>query len=509
MGHLLRDAASERPEAPAVAFEEHRLNYAQYVGIVGALARRLGKTVRPGDRVVLLMQNTLDLAVATFAVHALRAQVVALNPAASRRELEFMLADAAPVAVVLDERVTPHLAVVRRCLPAAALMEAAGGASFVRLLPEACPLPLALPAHRDLASLQYTGGTTGRAKGVNILHRQLAWNLAQREAWLPTRKGKEVVLCTTPLFHVSAVAMCLHQSVHAQGQLVIHRRFKAEAVLEAVQTHQVTLLPAVPAVFHDLLRQPSLQRDAVKSLRACYSGAAPLPEQTLRHFEELTGCPIHEGYGLSEAGPCLAFNPVGMPRKAGTVGLPVPGGDLQVVDLESGTREVPAGSVGEIRVRGPQVMSGYRNLPLENERAFRDGWFYTGDLAHRDQDGYIVLHGRRHDVINVGGFSVYPLEIEKVLRMQPEVGEAAAFAVQDDRLGEVVHAWVTGAASHPAPDADDLMDHCRRELAAYKVPRRIGIIDSLPRTAVGKLARNQLAPVPDRTGATQPSEDQA
>ncbi|MFD4839561.1 class I adenylate-forming enzyme family protein [Achromobacter sp. NPDC058515] len=492
--HLLRDAALETPERPAVSFEDTRLSYAQYAGLVGALARRLGERVRPGERVALLMQNSLDLAVATFAVHALRAQAVPLNPGYRERELAFMLEDAAPCMVLHDDSVKVDLRALCPWLDAGSILGTGNGAGLLALLPQACALPQELPRHEDLATLQYTGGTTGRPKGVNILHRQIAFNIAQREAWLPTRRGAEVVLCVMPLFHVSAVSMSLYLSLHARGELVIMRRFDAARTIAAIAAHGATLLPGAPAIFHDLLLSPALRPERLASLRACFSGAAPLPRETLARFEQHAGCPIYEGYGMSEAGPCLAFNPMHRPRKPGSVGLPVPGGELQVVDLDSGSRVLPPGQPGEIRVRGPHVMAGYRKPAPDAGQALREGWFYTGDVAIVDADGYLHLQGRRHDCINTGGFKVYPLEVEQVLLARPEVGEAAAFGVADARLGQVVHAWVT-----PAPgqrlDTAALQAHCAQHLAAYKVPRRIGAADALPRTSIGKLARGALEPV--------------
>lgn len=492
--HLLRDAAREHPDRWALRFEGVRLNYAQYAGLVGALALELRTLVAPGARVALVMQNSLDLAIATFAVHALRAQVVALNPAYGQHELAAMLRDADPCMVLADDSVRMDLAALCPQFSSAQIRRTGDGKSFLRLLSACCALPADLPTHDDLATLQYTGGTTGVPKGVDILHRQLAANLVQREAWLPTRRAQDVMLCPMPLFHVSAVAMCLHLSANAAGELLIHRRFDARAVLQALADEGVTLMSGAPAIFHDLLQQPDLHRVAQGSLRACYSGAAPLPARTLQQFEQTTGCPIHEGYGQSEAGPCLTYNPMHRPRKPGSVGLPVPGCELQIVDPAG--QPVAPGDVGEIRVRGPQLMAGYRNQAERTAEVLREGWLYTGDLARLDNEGYVFIQGRVHETINVGGFKVYPLEIEQALRASEDVGESAAFAVADARLGQIVHAWVTPAPGRTI-DIQALRAHCARQLAPYKVPRRIGILAQLPRTSVGKLARSQLLPVGD------------
>lgn len=491
--HLLRDVARDHPQHWAIRFEGQRLTYADYAGIVGALAGELKPLVAAGERVALLMQNSLDLAIATFAIHALRAQVVALNPSYGEREVQAVLRDAQPCLLLADDSVRVDLQALCPALPADRILRTgASGSSFVRLRQTPLPMPEDLPTHSDLATLQYTGGTTGEPKGVNILHGHLAANLAQREALLPTHRGEEVMLCPMPLFHVSAVAMCLHLSAFAASELVIQRRFDARACVRALAHEGITLMSGAPAIFHDLLCQPDLAQVRGGRLRACYSGAAPLPERTLREFERLTGCPIYEGYGQSEAGPCLTYNPVHGERKPGSVGVAVPGCELRIVDAEG--QQVPAGTVGEICVRGPQVMAGYRNRPDLTAQVLRNGWLHTGDLARMDAQGYVFIQGRRQETINVGGFKVYPLEIEQTLRECASVGECAAFGVADERLGQVVHAWVTPAPDQ-APDADALRSHCAARLAHYKTPRRIGITDALPRTPIGKLARKELQPV--------------
>ncbi len=491
--HLLRDAARDYPQRWAIRFEGTRLRYQEYAGLVGALAWHWRPMVAPGERVVLLLQNSLDLAVATYAVHALRAQVVALNPGYGERELQAMLSDAQPCLVVADSSVRVDLERLGLPLPADRIARTgSSGCSFLALLQESRALPEELPGHCDLATLQYTGGTTGVPKGVDILHGHLAANLVQREALLPTRKGQEVMLCPMPLFHVSAVAMGLHLCVYAASELVIQRRFDPAAAVHALVHEGVTLLSAAPAIFHDLLRQPALAQVRAGRLVACYSGAAPLPERTLLEFEQITGCPIYEGYGQSEAGPCLTYNPVQGTRKPGSVGIPVPGCELRIVD--AGGAVLPAGAVGEICVRGPQVMAGYRNQPQLTAQTIRHGWLHTGDLARQDSEGYVFIQGRCQEVINVGGFKVYPLEVEQTLRECPSVADCAAFAVEDVRLGQVIHAWVTPAAGH-RPDVDGLKAYCASRLAHYKIPRRIGITDQLPRTQVGKLARKELKSV--------------
>lgn len=491
--HMLLDAARHFPEHPALRYGDVQLNYAQYAAAVAGLVARWGPLVRPGDRIVLVLPNSIDLVLATYAVHALRAQVVALNPRYTERELRVMVCDAEPALLVYDVQSTGSLANIVASLPDERVQAIEAGVSFAGLRGSVSELTN-LPAHGDLATLQYTSGTSGRPKGVNITHGHLASNLVQREAMLPTRHGQERVLCVTPLYHVSAVAMALHLSCFAASELVIHARFEPLDTLKAISEQGITLFSAVPTVFRALLAHPAARGTDFSQLQYSYSGAAPLPESVLAAWKALTGRPIIEGYGMSEAGPCMTYNPALGIQKPGSVGLPVPMSELQVVDVETGTRVLPPGEEGEIRVRGPHIMHSYRNLPRATEAALRDGWLYTGDIAHRDADGYVYVHGRRHDVVNVGGFTVHPREIEEVLLMHPQVAQAAAFAVDHPHSGEVVQAWVV-ARPGPPPDPQEIQDFCRKSLVRYKVPEAIGLTDELPINSTGKLQRGALKPV--------------
>ena len=313
---------------------------------------------------------------------------------------------------------------------------------------------------------------------------------------MPTRRGEEVMLCMMPLFHVSAVAMCLHLSAFAAAHLVILPRYRPDWVLDAVPRYKATLMSAAPTIFHGLMGYDGFDKADLSSLRFCYSGAAPLPEMTLERWEKATGCVILEGYGMTEAGPVLAFNPVRGPRKLGSVGVAPPGAELQVMSITDRNRMAAFGETGEIRVRGPHVMAGYRNKPdLTRDCMTDDGWFYTGDLAQLDSDGYIFIRGRSSEVINVGGYGVYPREIEQVLLEHPAVSDAGVFGAPDSYYGEAVQAYVELKPGARFDEAD-LLEHCRANLVRYKVPSAIRAIDSLPKTRVGKLARRLLEPIP-------------
>ncbi len=499
--HLLLEAAEAYPDRPAVTFGATTLTYAAYRRAVLSLARFWRGLVAPGDRIALALSNSLDMAIGLFAAHAAGAQAVPLNPAYRAREVAPMLADAAPRLLVHDSGAAADFAALCDDAGISRFATDPAGTSLCGFAEGGAPGdPQGLPAPGDLATLQYTGGTTGAPKGVDIRHRQLAVNLAQREALLPTERGGEVMLCAMPLFHVSAVAMCLHLSCYAAGHLVILPRYRPDWMLEAIRRHRVTLVSAGPTIYRGLLDYAGFAGADLASLRACYSGAAALPETTLVQWREATGATILEGYGMTEAGPVLSYNPQVGPHKAGSVGRPVPGGELQIVEAETG-RPLGPGAVGEIRVRGPHVMAGYRNRPALTAESLRDGWFHTGDLGRLDADGYLYIRGRRSDVINVGGYNVYPREVEQLLLEHPEVAEAAVFGAADDYYGQVVQAYVVprpGSAVAP----QELLDHCGAGLVRYKIPRALRLVAELPKTSVGKLARGALAPIAPSQGDT-------
>ncbi len=491
--HMLADACMRFPNNTALVCGADRLSYAEYLRCVAGFADELVAHGAPGSRVALICGNSLDMPIAMFGIHAAGAQAVPINPTYTGRELTYILSDADPVAVVYDDeiagKVEPLLgASVRHKVR----IGRASGRSLTAWRHEADRrLPQPWPSPDDLATLQYTGGTTGLPKGVNINHRQMAVNISQREAALPTRPGDESILCMMPLFHVFAVSMCLHLSAYCGGQLVIMPRYRPDLVLELIAKEKITRLPAGPTVFIGLLSHEKFATTDFASLRAAYSGSAPLPEETLRRWTAHTGTPILEGFGQTEAGPVLTYVREGGPLKVGSVGPPLPLTEIEIVDTETGTRVLGIGEIGEIRARGPQIMSGYRNKPKETAEALRGGWLYTGDIGEFDADGYLYIRDRKKDMVIVGGYNVYPREVDEVLFAHPAVKEAATAGAPDSYYGETVQAFVVLHEGARAA-ATDLIDHCKRNLAPYKVPSQIHLVDALPRTTVGKIDKVAL-----------------
>lgn len=488
--HMLRAAAEAWPAREAVVCGDVRLTYGQYLQAIAAFAHELQVLGARGERVALIMANSADICIATFAAHAAGAQVVPLNPLYTARELGAILEDADPRVVLYDDALA---ATVEPLIGAAAAIRI-GGSGGLRLHSPRVPatLPEPLPDPAQLATLQYTGGTTGRTKGVNLTHRTIATNIAQREAILPTGRDGERILCVMPLFHIYAVAMCLHNAVNCGGTLVILPRFSPEGLFELLPRERITILAGSPTVFTALVKHERFSPQHFRGLRMSYSGSAPLPEALLRRWEEASGAPVLEGYGQSESGPVLTFNPLHGRRKPQSVGIPLPDTTVEIVDARDGETRLPAGQIGEIRARGPQLMQGYRNRPGETAQALRHGWLYTGDLGEFDAEGYLYIRDRKQDMVLVSGFNVYPREVEEVLCLHPAVLEAAVIGVPDEYRGGLVKAFVVLRPG--ARVGEEALDaHCRRNLAAYKVPRRYVFAEKLPKTAVGKTDKKQLS----------------
>jgi long-chain acyl-CoA synthetase len=481
---MLADAARRAPQAPALVCGARRLTYAEYASCAAGLARELVALRARGERVATLLGNSVEACVAAYGILAAGAQHVPLNPLYTVRELDFMLRDAAPRVVVVDAALEAN---IRDFLGSDVLVVGQGARSldgWRGLALEDFPQPEAF------ALLQYTGGTTGRPKGVNLTHRAISTNVAQREGLLPTREGERII-CMMPVSHSYGMAMGLFLAPYCRGTLVLLRKFVPEDVLDAVERERVTIFPGSPTVFVGLMAHERFARTDWKSVHTCYSGAAALAEETLKRWQKGVGAPVYEGYGQTEAGPVLSFNPVRGPVKAGSVGIPVPQTEIQIVDLESGTRVLGTGERGEIRARGPQIMQGYRNLPEETAQTLRGGWLYTGDIGELDADGYLFIRERKKDMLIVGGYNVYPRELEEVLVMHPAVLEAAVVGVKDEYRGELPVGFVT-LNPKLSVDEEQLLAHCKANLARYKVPAHIRIVEALPKTSVAKTDKNEL-----------------
>ena len=355
------------------------------------------------------------------------------------------------------------------------------------------PQPMSEPRVGDLAVIAYTGGTTVAPRGVMLSHRNLAANALQVRHWVPDlREGREVFLSVLPFTHSYGQTTALIVPVMMGATMVILPTFITGQVLRAIRRHRPTLFPGVPTMYTAINNFAGARRYGIRSIRACISGAAPLPVEVQEAFEKLTRGRLVEGYGLTEAGPVTHANPLYGRRKIGCIGLPVPSTEAMVVDLLSGER-LPPGAIGELAVRGPQVMRGYWGAPAETSEVLRpDGWLLTGDVARADEEGYFQIIARKREMILAGAYQVYPRDVEEVLYEHPKVKEVAVVGIQrSDSPSQVIKAYVVLRAGETA-SPDELMELCRRRLAEYAVPWEIEFRDDLPKSFVGKVLRRLL-----------------
>ncbi|MDC0771574.1 class I adenylate-forming enzyme family protein [Streptomyces sp. HD] len=459
-------------DGPCTADETSVLDNAAFARRVRRAAAALrARGVGRGDVVALLLPNTVDFVVALFAAWRLGAAVTPVNPALTEDEVRHQLGDAGATVVV-----TAEPSPLAGTLTVAELDAAAEDTA----VPETDPDALAL--------LIYTSGSTGRPKGVMLDHANVA---AMAGMMIEAGRLSEAdhSLLILPLFHVNGIVVGVLSPLLAGGRVTVAGRFRAEAFFDLVAAARPTCFSAVPAIYSMLTELPDHLRPDTSSVRFAACGAAPMPPALIERFERRYGIPILEGYGLSEGTCASTTNPLDGPRKPGTVGRPLPGQRVAVMDAQG--RLLPAGESGEVVVRGPNVMRGYLGRPEETARAVVDGWLHTGDVGRFDEDGYLVLVDRIKDMIIRGGENISPQEIETVLGDHPDVLEAAVVGAADPRLGEVPVAFVAlrpGAAT----DAGELLDHCRARLARFKVPTEITLVDRLPRNPVGKTDKPAL-----------------
>ena len=469
-----------------------------------------GLGIGKGDRVGIMLPNCPQYLVAAFAVLRRGAIVVNLNPTYTARELLTLFVDSGIRAIVTLDALVPVVQAVQAetsieqvivtslaeySAAAAEPPHLEGCLTFADLVTGQGPAPVTrVPIEADdVAVIQYTGGTTGTPKGAMLTHRNIFANVVQTEVYTnQTRtRGESRYLLVIPFFHIFGFTVGMMKGAWVGATQLLFPKFDVDAVLEAIRDHVPTYFPAVPTIWAALLARPDATHYGLDRIRLCTSGAAPLPQASIDQFERTFGRSLFEGFGLSEASPVTHSTPLLGVRKPGTVGLPMPDTDIKVVDVETGTHDLPAGEAGELCICGPQVMKGYWNQPEETALALRthaDGrcWLHTGDIATIDDDGYTRIVQRKKDLVIVDGFNVYPAEVESVLQQHPDVRMAAAFGEPDPYHGEVVRACVVlhdGATL----TADALRAYCRSALAPYKVPRTLEIRGSLPLSSVGKV----------------------
>jgi long-chain acyl-CoA synthetase len=532
---FVQDSVREFPDRTALIFYGARWSYTRLWEESGRFAAALHRDgIGSGDRVALYLPNCPAFPIAFLGALRLGATVVQVSPLYLGQDLVTVLHDARPKALVTLEILFPQLEKVAAEAPVplayvARLREFYPPLKrpFVNIVLRRRKLPTAFPDHpsvrrwsaavhgsdtfpapsgdpaTEVAVLQYTGGTTGTPKAAMLSHRNIVANARQCEAWFHGPRGTSIVLASIPLFHIYGLTVAMNFPLFHGGTIILETRPDPDEILQLIDRYHPTEFPGVPALYQAINHHPKVGRYDIRSIRICLSGSAPLPIEVSRRFEELTGGRLLEGYGLTEASPVTHANPCEGERRTGTIGLPLPSTDQRIVDLETGNRPLAIGEIGELAVRGPQVMLGYYQRPEETAQVLRDGWLLTGDIASADADGYVTIVDRKKDLIDVGGFKVYPREVEEVLYQHPAIAEAAVIGVPDEKLGEVVKAFVVLKAGSVAT-GPELIEFVRARIAHYKAPRSIEFRTSLPRSGIQKVLRRVLRGEPAAGAPTVP-----
>ncbi|TAH51287.1 MAG: long-chain fatty acid--CoA ligase [Chloroflexota bacterium] len=529
---ILDHAAARFPNSAATIFPTAlgsrmfagRLSYRDLEEATNRFANALIQLgVQKGDRVALLFPNSPQFVIAFFGALKAGAVAIAFNPIYTEYEIERQLNDCGAETVVTMTKWYPAIKKVQantrvtRVIatnikdyfhPLASLLftlakEKQEGFrvqldpkdySFKMMLQNASPAKPNVPlTPDDVALLQYTGGTTGVPKGAVLTHRNLVANCLQSSAWFTTAQdGKEITLAVIPFFHMYGMQIGMLLTMYKAGALVLFPRFDLDQAFIAIDTYKPTIFPGVPALYIALINSPDVHKHDLRSVRMCLSGAAPLPQEVQTGFEMLSGGRLVEGYGMTESSPLTHANPINGERRAGSIGVPVPSTDARIVDPENPAQELPHGAVGELAIKGPQVFQGYWNRPEESVNTLRDGWLITGDIARMDDEGFFYIVERKKDMIIVGGYKVFPRDIEEELFKYPKVKDATVIGIPHPKMGEVPKAFIVLKEGEKATEKE-IVDFMKANVADYKVPRQVEFRDALPKTIIGKVLKRQLA----------------
>lgn len=522
---FLEESASRFAKKKALYFMGKEISFeALYVEAKKMASFMQKEGLKKGDKVAIMLPNCPQAVIGYYATLMAGAVVVQTNPLYKERELEYQLKDSEASFIICLDILLPT---VTNVIPKTKIMH-----TIVTGIKDYLPFPknmvypfiqkrqykmvvkveeseithswqkaisasetayqeVDIDPMEDLALLQYTGGTTGYPKGVMLTHYNLVANVQMCDAWLYNTKGEEdIVLGVLPFFHVYGMTTVMNNSIMVGSKMVLLPKFDAKEVLKTIDKQKPTLFPGAPTIYIGLLNHPGLSNYDLSSIEACISGSAPLPIEIQEQFEKLTGGKLVEGYGLTETSPVTHANFVWEKRINGSIGVPWPDTECKVVVMET-DEEAEIGEIGEIVVKGPQVMKGYWNNKEETDQVLKDGWLFTGDLGYMDEDGYFYVVDRKKDMIIAGGYNIYPREVEEVLYEHEGIQEAVVAGVPDAYRGETVKAYIvlkTGSTL----DEEELNRFCRKHLAAYKVPKIYEFRTELPKTAVGKILRRSL-----------------
>lgn len=496
--------AKEQPDKAAYLFNSQEVSYQELDAQVTKFASSLKELgFGRGDHIALIVGNSPYFVIGMYGALRLGAKVIPVNPVYTPDELQYILQDGDVKAIITMDLLLDKFKGIIKNLPAIqSIIVCDTGSenewdaglpseilkSFTYMI-NSGNAEMEKPALEDgeIAVILYTSGTTGKPKGAMLTHKNLFSNAKDVADYLQMDSGDKVI-AALPMFHVFCLTVALNAPLMNGGTVLIVPSFSPEAVFTIAREQEATVFAGVPTMYNYLLQTPDGKAEDFESIRLCISGGASMPVALLKNFEEKFNVRISEGYGLSEASPVTCFNPLDRERKPGSIGTSIVNVENKVVD-EAG-EELPAGEVGELVVRGPNVMAGYYNLPEETAIALRDGWLYTGDMARVDEEGYFYIVDRRKDMILVGGYNVYPREIEEVLYEHPDIAEVAVVGSPDPNTGEKVIAFTVSKSDRL--DEVGLRAFCRERLARYKIPSRFEFLEELPKNTTGKILKNPL-----------------
>jgi long-chain acyl-CoA synthetase len=535
---ILVNSASKYPDSVALDFQGKKLSFRQLNDLSnqfanGLLSLGLGKN----SRIAIILPNLPQFIICFYGALKAGAIIVPCNPLYREKELEFQLRDAEVEAVIIlnntyppndfyaeFEKARPRLAKVTqvfvtsitdflppikkqlagpvRKIKTVAKQNTTNLVDFLSKQSRNEPPAAPIDPTEDIAVLQYTGGTTGISKGAMLTHYNLLSNTLMLKDWTNSERGDKL-LAVTPFFHIYGLTVGMNSAINVGEEMVLLPSFRVKEVLETIDKEGIGVFPGVATMYIAMLNSPDLARYSLRTVKTCVSGAAPLPLEVQKRFNQISGGNLVEGYGLTEASPVTHCNPIGEHElvKSGSIGIPLPDTEAKIVDIATGLKDLAVGEEGELAIRGPQVMKGYWNKPEETQSVFRNGWLLTGDIAKMDSDGYFYIVDRKKDLIDASGFKVWPREVEEVLFSHPDVKEAAVVGVKDQYRGETVKAFIVLKDKNKNPGEDSISAFCRSQIAPYKVPKIIEFRDELPKTLVGKVLRRKLR---DETG---PSKD--
>ena len=513
---ILIKTAKEHPEKAAIAYVENEITYAELDSLSDQFAGALAKLgAKKGDRVAVFLPNTPQFVIAYFGVLKIGAALTTISPLHKEREVEYQLSDSEAETIITLDTLYPIVDKIWRktklknavvtsleeytskiASSPNRIEQAPNVYSFQALLKEKVSKPpqVAINPLEDLAALQYTGGTTGTAKGAMLTHMNLVSNAIAFAAWIKGTVAKETFLTALPLFHIYGMTTSMNVPISLAAKMVLLPRFDPIKALESIQRHRVTVFCGVPTMYSVLLANPDLSKFDLTSIRVCISGASPLPPQVQKKFMETTGGFLAEGYGLTEASPVTHCSPVDRTMKTvkvGSIGLPLPDTDARIFDAETGEKTLEPGETGELAVKGPQIMKGYWKKPEETANVLRGGWLLTGDIAKMDENGYFYITDRKKDLIKYKDYSVYPREIEDVLYEHSAVKLCAVVGKPDSVAGEIPKAFIVLKEGAQATE-EEITEFVNEKVAPYKAIREVEFRKELPLSAAGKVLKRVL-----------------